>query len=110
MRKYKVNRNQNEPSIPSKEKMAQYKDFSKLSHNYEKLTKRPKRPLYKDPKIFIALVLLVVIVYLIVESDSNKKNDQKEDPLQEESVKDRSAHIDHVGCAMCLPENRGKIK
>ena len=82
MRKYQVNRDKEKAKLPSKEKMQQYKDFSKLSHRYEKLTKRPKKPLYKDPKIFIALILIVVIVFLIVDSEK-KDSKEKQEPKKE---------------------------
>lgn len=79
MRKFKVNRNQNDLKIPTKETMEKYKDFSKLSHKYENLTKRPKKPIYKDPKWFIALILIVVVVYLVTNSDKEgSKNSDKQ--------------------------------
>lgn len=50
---------------PSKEQMARYKDFATLSHQYERIAKRPKRPIYKDPKLFL-LLLIIGIVFLLI--------------------------------------------
>lgn len=50
---------------PSAEQMARYKDFASVSHRYERLTKRPKRPLYKDPKLFLLLLILGLMFLLI---------------------------------------------
>ena len=82
MREYKVNRDPNKSTVPTKEQMDKYKDFSRLSHKYDKLTKRPKKPLYKDPKVFIALVLLVVVAYLVTEVMD--KEDSREEQKQEQ--------------------------
>ena len=66
MKKYKLNKDK-KPVLPSKEKMDKQKDFGKLFHQYENFTKRPKKPIYKDPKYFLFLMIIVVIVYLISE-------------------------------------------
>ena len=66
MKKYKLNKDKS-PEIPSKEKMDKHKDFGQLFHSYENFTKRPKKPIYKDPKYFLFLFIIVVIVYLIAE-------------------------------------------
>lgn len=66
MKKYTLNKDK-KPSLPSKEAMAKQKDFGKLFHQYENFTKRPKKPIYKDPKYFFFLLVIVVIVYLISE-------------------------------------------
>ena len=64
MTKYKINRDK-EPDIPTKEEMEKYKDFSRLSANYDKYTKRPKLPLYRDKRFFLALVIIALIAYLL---------------------------------------------
>lgn len=66
MKKYKLNKDKKLLS-PSKQKMESQKDFGKLFHHYEKFTKRPKKPLYKDPKYFFFLLILVVLAYFISE-------------------------------------------
>ena len=64
MTKYKIYRDQ-EPKTPSKADMEKYKDFSRLSANYDKFTKRPKLPLYKDKRLFLALIVIALIAYLM---------------------------------------------
>ena len=66
MKKYNLNKDK-KPSLPSKKQMAKHKDFGRLFHEYENFTKRPKKPIYKDPKYFLFLFIIAVIVYLISE-------------------------------------------
>jgi len=64
MRKFSINKS-NKEKEPTIEQINRHKNFSKLSHEYERLTKRPKKPLYKDPKLFLYLFLLGLILYLM---------------------------------------------
>lgn len=64
MRKFKLNTNPAE-NEPSKEQLKRYKDFTTLAHSYQNLTKRPKKPLYKDPKMFLFIVLIGLIALLL---------------------------------------------
>ncbi|MBL1280543.1 MAG: hypothetical protein COA33_009735 [Fluviicola sp.] len=64
MRKFKLNKEKKDLS-PSEAQIKRQKDFSRLHHDYEKLTKRGKKPLYKDPKLFILLFLLGLIALLV---------------------------------------------
>ena len=64
MTKYKINRDQ-EPKMPSKEEVEKYKDFSRLSANYDKFTKRPKQPLYKNKGLFLAIIVIALMAYLL---------------------------------------------
>lgn len=54
---------------PTKEQMVRYKDFASLSHKYERLAKRPKKPLYRDPKLFL-LLLIIGLMFLLVFLES----------------------------------------
>lgn len=65
MKEYKINNDKK--SIPPKEVIQQKKDFGKLFHEYEKITKRPKKPIYKNKKYFFFLLLIALLTYLIVE-------------------------------------------
>ncbi|MDA7803258.1 hypothetical protein N8987_01610 [Crocinitomix sp.] len=85
MKKYKINRDQ-ETEVPSKESIAKYKDFTHLSHEYDRLTKRPKVPLYKDKRMFLVLLIILLITYLAsqtLEEDSSEEN-QDEPPTSEQ--------------------------
>ena len=63
MKTYKV-KEDDKKIQPTKEQISRNKDFKRFYANYEKATKRP-RPLYKDPKVFFLLVIIVLIAYLV---------------------------------------------
>jgi hypothetical protein len=63
MRKFELNKDQNKIE-PSKEQLQRHKDFSRLSHDYERLTKRSKKPLYRDPKLWMLLFIIALLMYL----------------------------------------------
>lgn len=64
MRKFSINKSKKSIE-PSDEQIKRHKDFSHLSHEYEQLTKRPKKPIYKDPKRFLYLLIFLIVIYLI---------------------------------------------
>lgn len=64
MRKFKLNTDPAEKE-PTREQLKRYKDFTTLAHSYQTLTKRPKKPLYKDPKMFLFLLLIGLIALLL---------------------------------------------
>ena len=66
MKKYKINKD-NKKILPSDKKMEAKKDFGKLFHEYENFTKRPKKPMYKNPKYFLFLFIIVLIAYILTE-------------------------------------------
>ena len=66
MRKFEVNKDKKQ-KLPTKEEMAKYKDFARLSHEYDNVIKRPKKPLYKDKRMFFILLLIVLLAYLLSE-------------------------------------------
>lgn len=63
MKTYKI-KDDDKQIQPTKEQIQRNKDFKRFYANYEKATRRP-RPLYKDPKLFFVLVLILLVVYLI---------------------------------------------
>lgn len=64
MRKFKINTNKSNLE-PTQEQILRYKNFNALSQNHKKLSKRPKNPLYKDPKMFLFILLLGLIALLL---------------------------------------------
>ena len=63
MRTFKIN---NERSVdPDPKTIEKHKDFQRFYHDYERLTKRSKRPIYQDPKLYLLLVLIGIILFLI---------------------------------------------
>ena len=65
MRKF-VRNSEKKKTEPTEAQIKRQKDFSRLHHEYERLHKRGKKPLYKDPKLFILLVLLGIIMLLVI--------------------------------------------
>jgi hypothetical protein len=55
------------PKEPSDEQITRHKDFNKVLQNYQKMT-RPlyQTPLYKNPKVFLWLFLILLVIYLVV--------------------------------------------
>lgn len=81
MKKYKLNTD-NKPKIPSDKCVENSKDFGRLFHDYEKYTKRPKKPIYKDPKLFLLIIVLGLLAYIIfTENNDNKKDNNKTEQL-----------------------------
>ncbi|NVK63647.1 MAG: hypothetical protein HWE22_03625 [Flavobacteriales bacterium] len=64
MRKFTVNKD-NKKLDPTDAQIKRHKDFSRLHHDYEKLTKRGKKPLYRDPKMFLFFLIIGIILLLI---------------------------------------------
>jgi hypothetical protein len=64
MRKFTINKDQKELT-PTEEQIKRQKDFTRLHHDYEKIVKRGKKPLYRDPKMFL-LILLLGIIFLLM--------------------------------------------
>jgi hypothetical protein len=63
MRTFKINKERSvEPDLKTIEK---HRDFQRFYHDYERLTKRSKRPIYQDPKLYLLLVLIGIILFLI---------------------------------------------
>lgn len=89
MRKYKLNKDFKQ-QLPSEDETAKYKDFAQLTHAYDQVTKRRKKPLYKDPKAFIALVLILIIVWLVVDAvqEEDERKDQNSTEQTDISAKD----------------------
>lgn len=50
---------------PSQEQILRHKNFNALSKQHRKLVRRPKKQLYKDPKMALFIVLLGVLVWLL---------------------------------------------
>lgn len=84
MRKFKINRDSE--IEPTQEQLKKYKDFATVSHGYQRLAKRPKKPLYKDPKLFLIVFLLGLIaflVYLEFEEENNPTSPPNETQVEE---------------------------
>ncbi|MCC6541108.1 MAG: hypothetical protein IT225_02700 [Flavobacteriales bacterium] len=55
------------PPKPTDAEIARYRDTGRLMYHYTKAVRRPRKPLYRDPKAFVLLLFIVLIAYLISE-------------------------------------------
>lgn len=54
--------------VPTDEEIARYRDPKQLLYNYQKASRMlHARPLYRDPKAFVAIVLIVLLAWFIAE-------------------------------------------
>lgn len=70
MRKFTLNKNSKEVT-PTDEQIKRQKDFSRLHHDYERITKRGKKPLYRDPKLFLLFLVIGIILLLMFLGELN---------------------------------------
>lgn len=64
---------------PTDNELARYRDSGKLLHNYQRARSlMHRKPLYKDPKAFLALLLIVLLAWFI--SEVVDKRDAPQDP------------------------------
>ena len=68
MRKFTLNKDPKKLT-PTDKQIKRQKDFSRLHHDYEKIVKRGKRPLYRDPKLFL-LVFIIALVFFLMYLES----------------------------------------
>lgn len=63
---------------PSDAELARYRDSRRLLRNYQRARDLlHRRPLYRDPKAFMALLLIVLLAILIAESMERKPVDPR---------------------------------
>lgn len=62
-------------STPTDAELARYQDPNRLVQNYHRAVRRPRVPLYRDPKAFLALLLIVLLAILLTEVVEDRKND-----------------------------------
>ena len=69
----------------SDEQIVKHKNFNKLMHEYQDATKPLyKTPLYKNKKVFLVILIILLITFLI--SEGIKKSDKKNRPTQTEEA------------------------
>lgn len=84
MKKYRFRIDKPEPTD---EHINRHKDFARLQANYQRMTKPIyKTPLYKNPKVFLVLLLILVMAYIIAEFTLEHSRDNKK-PGKDDSVK-----------------------
>ncbi len=90
MKQYKINRTKKE-NLPSDETVEKHKDYSKLQVRYDDVTKRSKKPLYKNPKMFLFFLLVAVVAYVIYLETSEPEAPAEENPVENTQDADSTA-------------------
>jgi hypothetical protein len=73
MRKFRLKNKEKEEL--SDQDIAQYRDFENVVTNYNKvLDSVHKKPLYRQPKTFLILLVIVLIAYVISEATRAKEH------------------------------------
>jgi hypothetical protein len=81
MKKYKINRTDKE-NLPSDETIEKFKSFSKFQVSYDEALKRNKKPLYKNPKMFLFLVIIALAAYFIATEFGKESANEEEAPVE----------------------------
>lgn len=66
---------------PTQAQIAKAKNFKKLTHEYDRITKLSKKPLHKDPKL-IMLVLLILLALFMLYLESNETDSQQDNHVE----------------------------
>lgn len=82
-RQYRITPEGSGPT-PTDAEVARYRDSERLIYNYTKAIRRPKKPLYRDPKAFLLLLFIVLIAYLI--SEERKQTKETTSPAENGAV------------------------
>ncbi|MBX2980821.1 MAG: hypothetical protein KF905_16160 [Flavobacteriales bacterium] len=71
-------------SEPSEQELARYRDPKRLVYNYLIARDRfHKKPLYKDPKAFLALLLIILVTLMIAEAAEKERAQQQSHPEEQ---------------------------
>lgn len=72
------------PAEPTDEELASYRDTKRLQYNYQRAARSlHRRPLYRDPKAFLALLLIVLLAWFL--SEVVERDDGSGPPATEQS-------------------------
>jgi len=72
-------------NTPSDAEIARYRDPKRLVYNYQRARERwHRRPLYKDPRSFLALLLIVLLAWLL--SDVVEREREQPAPDRQEQA------------------------
>lgn len=79
-----------DPKEPREDQIARHKDFGKVMHNYQRMTHPLYRtPLYRYRKIFIAVFLALLVMWLVSEFGDGQEEQKNipADTLKQDSVR-----------------------
>lgn len=82
MKRYKINRNKVE-NLPSDETVEKFKSYPKFQVKYEDAVKKNKLPLYKNPKMFLFILILALVAYIIATEVNKESSENEVEPTEE---------------------------
>lgn len=82
MKVYKINRD-NKERLPSDETVKKHQSFPKLKVRHDEVLKRSKVPLYKNPRMFLFLLLVALVAYLIYMEYEAGENPSEENGVEQ---------------------------
>ena len=79
------------PAEPTDEELARFRDTKRLQYNYHRAARSlHRRPLYRDPKAFMALLLIVLLAWFL--SEVVERDDTSRPPATEQSPEREAPH------------------
>lgn len=70
---------------PTDADLRRYRDHGRLLHNYARARDMlHRRPLYRDPKAFLVLLLIVLLAWLVSETEGRKDDDGTTAPSEQQ--------------------------
>lgn len=71
--------------MPTEQEIARYRDPKRLIYNYQRAVGMiHRRPLYKDPKAFLALLIIILVTILVVEAGRKERGGKELVPVEQE--------------------------
>ena len=69
---------------PTEAEIAKYRDPKKLIHNYQKAQQLlHKKPIYKEPKAFLVLLVIVMLAYILSERANDSEQSEDSDTTEQ---------------------------
>lgn len=82
MKEYKLNKTKKETTTPTDEVINKFKNFDNLRAQYDDVVKPPKKPLYKNRKLFLLLLLIAVVAWLVAIAIQEEQEEQEKEEKQ----------------------------
>jgi len=80
------------PPEPTDEELASYRDPQRLQYNYQRAARLlHRKPLYKDPKAFMALLLILLLAWFLSELADREEEPSGPAPVVPHTVDDPSS-------------------
>ncbi len=65
MRRFTINK-EGKKIEPSSVQLGRFKDFSRIYSDYQIITKKRTKPLFKDPKLYLLFVIIGILLLLLL--------------------------------------------